>query len=137
MLIGLGVFTLISQNHKMNFSWSRLVGLGILSAFNKGITGGGYAPLLTSGQMLSGVKGASAIATTTFTEGIICLFGFFAYIASRGIPDWRLTLFLTLGAVFSAPFSALTTKRLGERRLPLVISCVTLLLGVIALGKLS
>jgi hypothetical protein len=38
-----------------------LLGLGLLGSFNKGLSGGGYGPLLTIGQILSGVNAKSAV----------------------------------------------------------------------------
>jgi len=39
---------------RFNFSWRKTFGIGILSAFNKGISGGGFGPVVTAGQLISG-----------------------------------------------------------------------------------
>lgn len=135
MLVGLGVLILATQGRRIAFSWRRLLVLGVVSAFNKGISGGGYGPLLTGGQMLSGAGGANAVGNTTVTEALVCLVGFLAYLAARGGLDWRLTLPLALGAVASTPLSAWTTRRLGEKRLRVLLATAILLLGVVTLVK--
>jgi len=35
--------------HSPSFSWKRLIAIGLISSFNKGISGGGYGPLVTGG----------------------------------------------------------------------------------------
>jgi len=66
----MGVFILFSLKKKYEFSWRKIVSLGLLAAFNKGISGGGYGPLVTGGQILSGVKSKNAIGITSFAEGL-------------------------------------------------------------------
>jgi len=40
-----------------------------------GLSGGGYGPLVTSGQVIFGVPAKSAVAITSLAEGITCLAG--------------------------------------------------------------
>lgn len=135
MLVAIGAFILATRHRNIPFSWARLLIFGFLSAFNKGISGGGYGPLVVGGQMLSGTGSRSAIGNTTLTEAVVCLVGFLAYIAAQGGADWRLTLSLALGAMASTPLSAYTVKRLGERKLWYLLAIATLALGVITLVK--
>ncbi|MCK4822395.1 sulfite exporter TauE/SafE family protein, partial [bacterium] len=70
LFIGVIVFTmglliLLKRNTRHKFSWKKIVGLGLLAAFNKGLSGGGYGPLVTSGQILSGVDTKSSVAITS------------------------------------------------------------------------
>ena len=39
------------------FSWRKILGVGAISAFNKGLSGGGFGPIVTAGQMISGREG--------------------------------------------------------------------------------
>jgi len=135
MLIGLGLLILATRQRKLSFSWSRLFFFGFVSAFNKGLSGGGYGPLVLSGQMLSGTKSQNAVGNTTLTEAVVCLVGFLAYLATRGGVDWGLTAPLTLGAVASTPLSAYTVKRLGERKLQVLLAMAILALGAITLAR--
>jgi uncharacterized protein len=66
----------------------RLVGFALLAGVNKGIGGGGYGPVVTLGQILSGVYEKSAVAITTLTEGIVSLVGVFAFflLFYQGVP---------------------------------------------------
>ncbi|MFC4247360.1 TSUP family transporter [Natribaculum luteum] len=65
----------------------RLVAFALLAGVNKGIGGGGYGPVVTLGQILSGVYEKSAVAITTLTEGIVSITGViaFGYLVTRGV----------------------------------------------------
>lgn len=38
--------SLLLLRQKFSFSWGKIVGIGIISAFNKGLTGGGFGPVV-------------------------------------------------------------------------------------------
>jgi hypothetical protein len=121
---------------QFNFSWKKITGIGILSAFNKGLSGGGFGPVVTSGQMISGRNGKSSIGATALAEAPICITGFLVYFFTKGIPDWNLVLLLTSGAIFGAmigPF--FTAKFKSEKRLKLVLGILTMVLGIWTLTK--
>ncbi len=78
--------------HSPSFSWKRLIAIGLISSFNKGISGGGYGPLVTGGQVLSGREARSAVGSTSFAEGLVCLVGLLTYIATKGNLYWNLAI---------------------------------------------
>jgi len=133
----MGVFILLTLKRKYNFSWRKIVSIGLLAAFNKGISGGGYGPLVTGGQILSGVKSKNAIGITSFAEGLTCLVGVTTYlIYTNHTIDWNLAPSLVLGAILSVPIAAYTVKKFKSGRLRLIMGIATLILGLITLGKL-
>lgn len=67
---------LLFSRKKFTFSWKKIYLVGILSGFNKGLTGGGFGPVTTAGQMIGGRNGKNSIGVTTFAEVPICLVGF-------------------------------------------------------------
>ena len=135
VVLGMGVLIVLRRNAPPRFSWRRIVGLGIVAAFNKGLSGGGYGPLVTSGQILSGVKTKSSVAITSLSESFTCLVGVVTYIALGAATDLRLAPWLIGGALVSVPFSALTVKRLSLTRLTLVVGLATMILGGVTLAK--
>lgn len=136
MVLAIGVYILWRRKKQPRFSWKKITGLGLLASFNKGMTGGGYGPLVTGGQILSGVESKSAVAITSLAEGLTCVVGFLAYWLTRSIQDWTLFPFLCVGAVLSVPLSAYTVKRMGTRYLKLAIGILTTALGAFTLVKL-
>ncbi|MFW6123948.1 MAG: sulfite exporter TauE/SafE family protein [Acidobacteriota bacterium] len=137
LVFGMGLVILINLNNIFKFSWIKISSLGLLAAFNKGISGGGYGPLVTSGQILSGVKSKNAIGITSLSEGLTCLIGVIIYLAyTNHIIEWNLAPSLILGAVLSVPFAAYTVKKFKTVRLKLIVGIATVVLGLVTLGKL-
>lgn len=137
LVFSMGILILATLKRKFHFSWKKISSLGILAAFNKGISGGGYGPLVTSGQILSGVKSKNAIGITSLAEGLTCLVGVITYLAfTNHTVDWSLSPSLILGAILSVPIAAYTVKRFRGTSLRLVVGVATLLLGSFTLLKL-
>ncbi|MBD3209974.1 TSUP family transporter [Candidatus Micrarchaeota archaeon] len=131
----MGLAILLKRHFKDSFSWKRIAGLGILAAFNKGISGGGYGPLVVTGQMFSGLNGKNAIGITSLAEGFTCFAGVSLYMLTGSVADWQLAPYLIAGAVLSVPLSALTLKKIQEARLTVFIGIITLLLGLVTIAK--
>jgi len=125
-----GLIVLATRNKNYGFSWTRLLGLGSLAAFNKGISGGGYGPIVTAGQILSGVKARSAIGIISLAEGITCAVAVLMYVLIGRNIDWLLSILLSIGVVLSAPLAAFIVRKIESRRLKVVIGISTLLLGL-------
>jgi len=136
LVLSMGITIIICFNKKFNFSWKKIVGLGLLASFNKGMSGGGYGPVVTSGQILSGVDGKNAVGITSLAEGLTCAVGILTYIfVSKNPLDLRLAPFIITGAVLSVPFSAKSVKNLTEKRLKLAIAVLTIILGLYTIFK--
>ncbi len=137
LVLSMGVLILLTLKRKFKFSWRKITSLGLLAAFNKGISGGGYGPIVTSGQILSGVKSKSAVGITSLAEGLTCLVGVITYlIFTNHTIEWNLAPSLVLGAVLSVPIAAYTVKKFKGGRLRLIVGIATLILGLVTLGKL-
>ena len=136
LIIAVGIAVLVFRNRRVQFSWGRILGLGFLASFNKGISGGGYGPVVTAGQLTAGVDGKNAVAITSVAEAASCLAGLVVYMIAGSFGGLQLAGYLLLGAVISVPLSALTVKFINPRRLTLLIGGGTLVLGFLSLGKL-
>ena len=134
LVVAMGVILLFGSDFK--FSWKKMLAVGILSAFNKGISGGGFGPVVTSGQLIAGRDSRSSIGATTFAEAPICIAGFLTFLITKGISDWNLVILLSTGALIGAPFGALLTSKFkSEKRLRTVLGLLTLGLGIWILIK--
>jgi uncharacterized membrane protein YfcA len=132
MVLLIGVVILLRRNHNINFSWKNLITVGLISAFNKGATGGGYGPLVTGGQLISGREAKGTIGSTTLAEAVVCITPFVSYLIHGDIV-WNLAAATSIGSILAAPFAAFTVKKVTTNRLKLVIGVVTFLLGVYTL----
>ena len=131
LVLSMGIIILLRFNKNFKFSWPKVISLGIVASFNKGMSGGGYGPVVTGGQILSGVEGKSAVGITSFAEALTCLVGviMYAILAKAESFDLKLTLFIIIGAVLSVPLSAKSVKLLTEKKLKLLIAALTIILG--------
>ncbi|HAK94188.1 MAG TPA: hypothetical protein DCM87_04095 [Planctomycetes bacterium] len=135
------------------FAWKKIVGLALLSAFNKGISGGGFGPVVTGGQIIAGERRRAAVGITTLAEVPICICAFAAYILGRtaneaqgrvldmpvadffrtmfspGMLPWELMLALIVGATLVTPFGAFTTRALKREGAHYAIGGLMLLEG--------
>jgi uncharacterized membrane protein YfcA len=128
-----GLFTLMSGGTESSYSNKRLTGIGIVAAFNKGLSGGGYGPIVIAGGMICGIKPRAAVAITALVEGIICAVGVVLYFLLAVPGDIILLIGITAGAIAAAPLSALTTAKLQQEQLKRIIAVSIILIGVVAL----
>ncbi len=136
LVLSMGIIIIVCLNKEFNFSWRKITILGLIASFNKGISGGGYGPVVTGGQILSGVESKSAVGITSLAEGLTCLVGVITYIlVSKNPLDWRLAPFIIIGATASVPFCAKSVKRISEKRLKLAIAILTIVLGIFTIIK--
>lgn len=131
-----GVTTLVTVRRQLRYRRTHLIALGALAAFNKGLSGGGYGPLVTSGQVVSGLSPKKAVAITSLAESLTCFVGLIAYLLLNVRVDWALALPLTLGAMLSVPVATYTVRRLPEKALRASVGVATCLLGIFTLTKL-
>lgn len=136
MVISMGILVLTCFNRQFKYSWKKIIGLGLLASFNKGLTGGGYGPLVVSGQMLSGVEGKNAIGIASMAEGITCAIGVIIYFFTvKDGMNWGLTPIIIAGAVCSVPFSVKSVKIIDPKLLKGLIAILTIVLGIFTLLK--
>jgi len=130
LVLSMGVFVLATLGRTFRFTWPKLVGLGTVAAFNKGISGGGYGPLVTGGQIVAGVQAKAAVGITSLAESLTCLVGIIAYLltSEQGI-DWRIAGTMALGALLSVPLAGVTVKRLPDRAMRTAVGVAVILLG--------
>jgi uncharacterized membrane protein YfcA len=135
MVLLIGVLILARGRRAGTFSWKGLMGVGLVSSFNKGVSGGGYGPLVTGGQIITGREARSSIGSATFAEAIVCAVGFLAYVFVEGEIFWRLAAATSIGSIVAAPLAAHTVKRIDPNMLKRVIGVATIALGAFTLLK--
>ena len=133
-VLSMGMILLFNFNFK--FSITHLYLIGGISAFNKAISGGGFGPLVTSGQVMSGMELKSAVAVTTFSETILSLLGLILYIIFTGFFHLGLVLIVSISGILATPFGVHTAKKLNDKKDPKrILGIVILILGILTLGK--
>jgi len=137
LVLAMGIVILATIKRPVFFSWRKIAGISLLASFNKGISGGGYGPLVMGGQLISGVNSKSAVGITAFAEAFTCLIGFIVYLIKGKAIDWRLTGTLVLFATLAVPFAALTVKNIYSDRLKKLIGVFIVILGLMTILKIA
>ncbi|RJS87198.1 sulfite exporter TauE/SafE family protein [Candidatus Bathyarchaeota archaeon] len=128
LVIIMGVLLLLDKHLK--FSLNKMIIVGVLSAFNKGLSGGGFGPIVTSGQIISGREYRRSIATTILSKALICIVGFLTYLLRFSYLKWSLIFPLSIGAILGSIIGPHITRRIkfrGKGRL--ILSFLIMALG--------
>jgi uncharacterized membrane protein YfcA len=113
-----------------SFSWKKMWGVGLLSGFNKALSGGGFGPVTSTGKMLSGVDAKVSISTTTLAEVPICLFSFILWLGLGEITKWSFPVALSIGAIIGGFIGPTITARLNIRSLRTAVGILAVASGV-------
>lgn len=136
IVIAMGLSGVAGLVDKMKFSLSRILGIGALASFNKAISGGGYGPIVTMGQLISGVDAKSSVAITSLAEGVVCFVASIIYMLKGKPIDYRLTMIITFSAMCSIPFCGIIVKKIPEKIAKRLVSVCMLALGILLAIKL-
>ena len=136
IILSIGVVILSTIRRQLKYRCGHIVTVGAIAAFNKGLSGGGYGPLVTAGQVVSGLPAKHAVAITSLAESFTCIVGLIAYVLLHKGLDFALAAPLTLGALLSVPVATLTVRRIPEKAMRASVGVVTCILGLFALSKL-
>jgi uncharacterized protein len=134
VIVGLAFF--LKKSKRITFSWIKLSFLGVLAAFNKASSGGGYGPLTTGGQIIAGIPDKSAIPITILSKAFVGAVGVVSYYLIEGAtPDWSLLLPLIVGSIIPLIPAVMTVKILPQEKLHTRLGIFITFLGAIALFK--
>lgn len=134
LVLAMGIVLL--SKLKFTYTWKKILGVGLLSSFNKGLSGGGFGPITTAGQIIAGRDGRASVGSTTLAEAPICITGFLTYWLTKGITDWSLPLYLGIGSIIGALIGPRFTVRLkNDRKLRKMMGVLTLILGIVTILK--
>jgi uncharacterized membrane protein YfcA len=158
LVICMGIVLFIKKQFKI--SHQKMLMFSILSSFNKGISAGGFGPIMTSGLIISGENSKQAIGTTTLAESPICIASFLTYvfinlfktfslseilqmnvtefgkvIINSSIMNWELLFALVLGSVLIAPFAAKFTQKVENKYINIMMGILMLFIGSYTLYK--
>jgi len=136
LILFLGILILLTKNMRFKFSWRKLMAIGLFASFNKGISGAGYGPLITAGQLLTGAKSKHAVSISSLAKGLASGTAVIAYLFIDKHIEWILAPSLIIGAILSVPLTAFVVKKMQDESLRLLIGILAILLGVSTLLKI-
>ena len=127
--------SILLSKREFSFSWKRLSVVGLISSFNKAMSGGGFGPVVTTGHIISGMDSKNAIGITTLSEAPICIVAFIGYMLFHPGFTWNMAIALIVGAGIAATLGPRITSRFHSPRLRTVVGILALVLGVWTLVK--
>lgn len=136
LVLTIGLLMLINFQYK--FSWKKIGIIGTISSFNKGISGGGFGPLITAGQVVSGRDTKNAIATALACEFPICIVGLLTYFLFKPMTETFRILcsLLMIGAIPGSIVAAFTVSKMkNEKNLKTLTGIFIVFLGIFVLLK--
>ena len=133
LVISAGSFILINRSIKFEFSWKKIAAVGILGSINKGLSGSGFGPIVTTGAILSGINEKSSVAIQALSELPVSIIGFVTYLFSGSLIDWQLTLILGAGVIVASPIATYFVKKVNVSLIRRLIGVVALLIGGLTL----
>jgi uncharacterized membrane protein YfcA len=115
---------------KYKFAWWKHYTIGILAAFNKALSGGGFGPVTSTGGIIGGLESKVSIATTTFAEVCICLAAFIMYIFFIGNLNIVFVSALCIGAVVGGIIGPYISSKVSHRPLRVCIGILGIASGI-------
>ena len=130
-----GLFVVLLSRRALVYRHWKMLLLAAIASFNKAVSGGGYGPLVTSGQLLTGVRSQAAVGITSFAEAFTCVLAALLFWSQGGTLNLGLLLPMCAGALISVPFSVFAIHHTTEDRLKTVIGLLTMTMGALTLWK--
>ncbi len=113
------------------FKWWKMYLVGIVSAFNKALTGGGFGPVTSTGKILGGLDAKVSVATTTYAEVPICLSGFIIwYLMEGAYTVWWFPIALSVGAIIGAVIGPYVTAKINTKWLKISVGVLAIISGI-------
>jgi uncharacterized membrane protein YfcA len=128
LVIVMSILCLIQIQFK--FAWWKHYAVGIIAAFNKALSGGGFGPVTSTGGIIGGLKSKVSIATTTFAEVCVCLGAFSIYLLFVGISDVFFISALCLGSFIGGFVGPYLCNKISHEELRKCIGIIGIISGI-------
>lgn len=115
---------------RYKFAWWKQYVIGVLAAFNKALSGGGFGPVTSTGGIIGGLEPKVSIATTTFAEVGICFASFVAYLFFVGELEMVLIGSLCTGAFIGGLIGPYISSRISHGKLRICVGILGVASGI-------
>lgn len=140
LLVVMGVVSLVGFTRQRAYRPFGMFAFGAVAAFNKGVGGGGYGPVVTVGGLLSGVPVKSMLAVTSISEGTVCVASiavWFAMLSQGVVIDFILLPSMLLGSTIAAVGAPYATRVFPERLWRFVVPLYCCVLAAYCFWKIT
>ena len=120
----------MSLRIKTTFSWGKIFAFTLFGSLNKGLTGSGFGPVLTTGNMLSGLDEKSSISIQALSESVISFIGFISYgYLGKGV-NYPILIIMSLGVLIASPLSAYIIKKIDGKMMRVFVGFLAIIIGI-------
>jgi len=122
---------------KLRKTFKRLVFISSLAGFNKGFMGGGFGPVVVSGQIVLNHNVRPSVSIGDIAEIPVCIVGLLAFAVLGKLSFLPIYLIVAVPALIASLIGPYITMRIGQKNYAeKVIGVITLILGFVTLLKI-
>ena len=135
IVIASGALVLASRDLMTDFSWLKMSIISLIGSINKGMTGSGFGPVITTGAMLAGIDEKESVSIQSLSEASVSIVGFFTYIFMREPINYNTVAVMSLGVFTVSPIAARVIHRLDGKMMRNMVGLLALIIGTNTLWK--
>jgi len=114
---------------------SNITVLGLIGGFIDSFGGGGWGPLVTGTFIKNGHTPRFVIGSSTVAKCILTVASAITFIFTIGIHHWNIVAGLLIGGIVTAPFSAMLTSKLPQKKMFVAVGIVVIICGLITVYR--
>ena len=114
---------------------SNITVLGLVGGFIDSFGGGGWGPLVTGTFIKNGHTPRFVIGSSTVAKCILTVASAITFIFTIGIHHWNIVAGLLIGGIVTAPFSAMLTSKLPQKKMFVAVGIVVIICGLITVYR--
>lgn len=135
LVMAIGAVVLYSKNLISEFSWNKMVGISLVGSLNKGLTGSGFGPIITTGAMLSGINEKESVSIQSLSESAVSLVGFAMYLVMGGYVDYQILATMSIGVIIASPLAAKIVNKIDGKTLRMLVGVLAVIIGAYTIWK--
>ena len=135
LVLASGALVILSKSLVSEFSWSKMMVISLIGSLNKGLTGSGFGPVITTGAMLAGIDEKASVSIQALSESSVSLVGFLAYLLMQGYVNYQVAATMSLGVLLASPLAARIIHSIDGKLLRMFVGVLALIIGSYTLWK--
>lgn len=135
LVLASGALVILSKSLVSEFSWSKMVVISLIGSLNKGLTGSGFGPVITTGAMLAGIDEKASVSIQALSESSVSLVGFLAYLLMQGYVNYQVAVTMSFGVLLASPLAARIIHSIDGKILRMFVGVLALIIGSYTLWK--
>jgi uncharacterized membrane protein YfcA len=135
LVIVSGVLVLASKDLVSDFSWFKMSIISLIGSINKGLTGSGFGPVITTGAMLAGIDEKESVSIQSLSEASVSLVGFLTYLFMHKSILYSAVIVMSVGVFIASPIAARVIHRLEGNLMRNMVGVLALIIGTNTLYK--